>query len=90
MADSNTIRALFDYIQDDLDQELVDNPKYKEITKRYDEKERLLKNSIGKDEFKIFEDFVDIYSELISFEAEENFVKGFSMANKLRDEALMK
>ena len=35
MIDSNTIRALFDYIQDDLDQELVDNPKYKEITKRY-------------------------------------------------------
>ena len=59
--------------------ELVDNPKYKEITKRYDEKERLLKNSIGKDEFRIFEDFVDIYSELISFEAEENFVKGFSL-----------
>ena len=60
MADKNTIRALFDYIQDDLDQELVNNPKYKEITNRCDEKEVLLKKSIGKDEFKVFEDFVDI------------------------------
>ncbi len=66
----------------------LNNTKYKEISKRYDEKENLLKKLIGKDEFEIFEEFVDIYTELIGLEAEENFVKGFSLANSYRDESI--
>ena len=31
---------------------------------------------------------MNIYSELMDFETEEGFVKGFSIANKLRDESL--
>lgn len=88
MQDKKTIRDLYNYIQDELEENIVNNPKYKEISKRYDEKETLLKKLIGKDEFRLFEEFVDIYTELIEFEAEENFVKGFSLANRYRDESI--
>ena len=33
---------------------------------------------------------MNIYSELMDFETEEGFVKGFSMANELRDESIVK
>ncbi len=75
-------------MQDELDEIIVNNPNYKEISKRYNEKETLLKKLIGKDEFKIFEDLVDIYTELIGLEAEKSFVKVFSLANKYRDESI--
>lgn len=88
MSDKKSIRDLYNYLQSELEEEIVNNPKYKEITKRYDEKETLLKKSIKKDDFKIFEEFVDIYTELIVLEAEENFVRGFSLANKYRDESM--
>ena len=88
MQDKKTIRDLYNYVRDELDEIIVNNPKYKEISKRYDEKENLLKKLIGKDEFEIFEEFVDIYTELIGLEAEENFVKGFSLANSYRDESI--
>lgn len=88
MSDKKSIRDLYNYVQDELDEIIVNNPRYKEISKRYNEKENLLKKLIGKDEFTIFEDFVDIYTELIGLEAEENFVKGFSLANKYRDESM--
>lgn len=88
MLDKKTIRDLYNYMQDELDEYIVNSPKYKEISKRYDEKETLLKKMIGKEEFAIFEDFVDIYTELIGLEAEENFVKGFSLANRYRDESM--
>ena len=88
MQDKENIRNLYNYVQDELDEIIVNSPKYKEIFKRYNEKEDLLKKLIGKDKFTIFEDFVDIYTELIGLEAEENFVKGFSLANKYRDESM--
>lgn len=88
MQDKKTIRDLYNYVRDELDEIIVNNPKYKEISKRYNEKENLLKKLIGKDEFEIFEEFVDIYTELIGLEAEENFVKGFSLANSYRDESM--
>lgn len=88
MSDKKSIRDLYNYVQDELDEYIVNSSKYKEISKRYDEKENLLKKMIGKEEFAIFEDFVDIYTELIGLEAEENFVKGFSLANRYRDESI--
>ncbi len=88
MSDKKTIKDLYNYVQDELDEYIVNSSEYKEISKRYDEKENLLKKLLGKDEFAIFEDFVDIYTELIGLEAEESFIKGFSLANKYRDESI--
>lgn len=45
---------------------------------------------IDEKEFDIFRDFIDKYTQQLSIEIEEYFVKGFSIANKLRDESLSK
>ena len=40
------------------------------------------------EEYDLFGDFVDSYTDQMVIEIEEYFVKGFSMANKLRDDSL--
>lgn len=50
--------------------------------------DEILKNSLTKEEYSLYEDIMNIYSELMDFETEEGFMKGFSIANKLRDESL--
>ena len=47
-----------------------------------------MKNSLTKEEYSLYEDIMNIYAELTDFENEESFIKGFSVANRFRDESL--
>ena len=60
----------------------------KEIQNRYDIASEILETSLTKDEFSLHEDVLDLYTELLEFEVEEGFVKGFSLSNQLRDDSL--
>lgn len=86
--DKQTIRELYNILQKKLNDELISTDKYKEISGRCDIADEILKNSLIKEEYSLYEDVMNIYSELMDFETEEGFVKGFSIANKLRDESL--
>ena len=86
--DKQTIKELYNLLQKKLNEELINTDKYKEISGRYDIADEILKNSLTKEEYSLYEDVMNIYSELMDFETEEGFVKGFSIANKLRDESL--
>lgn len=85
-----TIRKIYDYALEDLDKILLNNSKYKKNKEKCNKAEDELKNFIGKDGYKKFENFMDEYLYLVSIENEEFFTQGFSMANKLRDESLIK
>ena len=54
---------------------------------RCNEIEELIRNTIRKEDYELFESFVDVYSEILDLQTEEGFVKGFSLANKLRDDS---
>ena len=86
--DKQTIRKLYNLLQKKLNDEITSTDKYKEIAGRCDIADEILKNSLTKEEYFLYEDVMNIYSELMDFETEEGFVKGFSIANKLRDESL--
>ena len=86
--DKQTIRELYNILQKKLNEELINTDKYKEISGRCDIADEILKNSLTKEEYSLYEDVMNIYSELMDFETGEGFVKGFSIANKLRDESL--
>ena len=86
--DKQTIRELYNILQKKLNEEITSTDKYKEIAGRCDIADEILKNSLTKEEYSLYEDVMNIYSELMDFETEEGFVKGFSIANKLRDESL--
>ena len=86
--DKQTIRDLYNLLQKKLNEEIIRTDKYKEILGRCDIADEILKNSLTREEYSLYEDVMNIYSELMDFETEEGFVKGFSIANKLRDESL--
>lgn len=88
--DKKEINKLYDMIQFKLSDEIIKDDKYKEIQGRCSIANEILQNSLTKDEFSLYEDVMDIYAELMDFETEQGFIKGFSMANKLRDESLEK
>ena len=85
-----TIRKIYNYALEDFDKILLKNPKYNKTRKKCNKVEDELKDFIGKDGYKKFENFMDEYLYLVSIENEEFFAQGFSMANKLRDESLSK
>ena len=84
------IRKLYSFLLPELDKKVAKNQKYKETRKLCDKLEEELKVFIGKDGYRKFENFMDEYIYLASIANEEYFVQGFSKANKLRDESLMR
>ena len=84
---NKTIRKIFDYALEDLDQIVLKNPKYIKNRKICNKLEDELRKFIGKDGYRKFEEFMDAYLALGYIENEEIFVQGFSMANRLRDES---
>ena len=86
--DKQTIRKLYNLLQKKLNDEITSTDKYKEIAGRCDIADEILKNSLTKEEYFLYEDIMNIYSELMDLETEEGFATGFSIANKFRDESL--
>ena len=84
------IRKVYDFLLPEIDKKVAKNQKYKETRKLCDKLEEELKVFIGKDVYRKFENFMDEYIYLSSIANEEYFVQGFSKANKLRDESLMR
>ena len=83
-----TIRKMFLAVEDDFYTSLTDLADYKEINNRRTIAEEILKNSIDKEQFKLFDEVCSLQNELESFYIEEAYVKGFTDANKLRDESI--
>lgn len=84
------IRKLYSFLLPEIDEKVTKNSNYKKTRKLCNELEEELKAFIGKDGYRKFENFMDEYIYLSSIANEEYFVQGFSKANKLRDESLMR
>lgn len=83
MADKQNIRDLYLAIEEDFNMELVKFTSYKEIVKRRNEMEELLNTCLTESEYKLFDEYISIESEMESFEMQQAFIKGFSTAYKL-------
>lgn len=88
MKNKETIRQIYNLIQEDFNREIVSKNEYKNVSKKSDDLLEELRKTITDKEYDILGDFIDSYIELAVIESEEYFVKGFSIANKLRDESL--
>lgn len=84
------IRKLYHLLLDDIDKNIMKSSEYQKQRKISSEKEDKLMEYIGKDGFKLQEEFMNEYIWLNKIAEEEIFVYTFSLVNKLRDEALMK
>ena len=90
MKNKETIRQLYNLIQEDFNRKIVSKNEYKNVSKKSDDLLEELRKTITDKEYDILGDFIDSYTELAVIESEEYFVKGFSIANKLRDESLIR
>ena len=90
MKNKETIRQIYNLIQEDFNSEIVSKREYKNVSKKSDDLLEELRKTITDKEYDILGDFIDSYTELAVIESEEYFVKGFSIANKLRDESLIR
>ena len=88
MKDKREIRHLYNLMQEELSSIISKKYKYKEITEKCNESEELLRKSISKEDYKLFEDFVDNFVQLMDYQAGESFIAGFLKANKYRDESI--
>lgn len=90
MIRNSEISKIYENVIEENDRELIDSLEYQTIRHKIDRNEDKLRELIGKEKFKKYEDFMEDYCELSELCNEFYFIKGFSKANKLRDEALMR
>lgn len=90
MISDSEISKIYENVIEENDRELIDSLEYQTLRHKIDKNEDILKELIGKEKFKKYEDFMEDYCELSELCNEFYFIKGFSKANKLRDEALMR
>lgn len=83
MKNKKSIRELYLTVETGLNDELVLMDSYKEIINRRNEKEELLEEQLTEINFKLFQEYVDIESEMQGLEMEEAFIRGFSIAYQL-------
>ena len=90
MIKESEIGKIYENVIVENDRDLIDSLEYRTIRHKIDRNEDKLKELIGKEKFRKYEEFMEDYCELSELCNEYYFIKGFSKANKLRDEALMK
>lgn len=83
MKNKKSIRELYLSVETELNDNLVLMDSYKEIVNRRNEKEELLEYQLTETNFKLFQEYVDIESEMQGLEMEEAFISGFSIAYQL-------
>lgn len=88
MKDKKTIRKMFLASEDDFYNSLIDSADYKEINNRISIAEEVLINLISHDAFHLFDEVCSLQYEMSAFYVEEAYLKGFSDANKLREESI--
>ena len=81
MKNKKSIRELYRLIQEDFTREITKTDKYKNASEKSYDLYNQVKNTMTDEEYDLFGDFVDSYTDQMVIEIEEYFVKGFSMAN---------
>lgn len=90
MIRDSEISKIYENVIVENDRELIDSPEYQALRHKIDRNEDKLREMIGKEKFRKYEEFMEDHCELSELCNEYYFIKGFSKANKLRDEALMR
>lgn len=83
-----SIEDLYDVMQEKIQ---LETSKDEKVSKLYDELgklDELLKNSIRKEEYKIFDEYISLDAELIDEERKSGFIYGFKLANRYMIESL--
>lgn len=83
-----SIENLYDSMQEEIQRETSNDKKVKKLYDKLGKLDKSLNNTIGKEEYKIFDKYITLDAELINEERKRGFVLGFKLANRLMIESM--
>lgn len=88
LENKKTIRKMFENIMHDLFKEIEILEEYKDCANRLEIAEKTLVDTMDEEQEEMLNEYLNIQFEEMMIQIEEAYVRGFSDANKLRDESL--
>lgn len=82
------VEELYDEMQEKIVLKIDENDEINNLWKELNKLNELLKNSVGKAEYEIFDEYLYKEAELIDAERRQAFAYGFRLANKLMVESM--
>lgn len=82
------IEDLYDNMQDKIVQDICKDSRLDSLWNEINELDELLKKTISKEDYKIFDDYLSKESELIDLERKKAFAYGYNLSNKLMIDSL--
>ena len=82
------IEDLYDNMQDKIARDICEDSRLDNIWAEINEIDELLKNTLSKEDYDIFDDYLSKEAKLIDLERKKAFAYGYNLSNKLMIEAM--
>ena len=82
------IEELYDNMQDKIVQDICKDSRLDNIWAEINEIDELLKNTLSKEDYDIFDDYLSKEAKLIDLERKKTFAYGYNLSNKLMIESM--
>jgi len=82
------IEDLYDNMQDKIVRDICKDSRLDNIWAEINEIDELLKNTLSKEDYDIFDDYLSKEAKLIDLERKKAFAYGYNLSNKLMIEAM--
>lgn len=82
------IEDLYDNMQDKIVRDICKDSRLDNIWAEINEIDELLKNTLSKEDYEIFDDYLFKEAQLIDLERKKAFAYGYNLSNKLMIEAM--
>ena len=77
------VEMLYDNLQEKIVKDICEDDKVNNLWKEINELDELLKNTISKSDYDIFDDYLSKEAELIDLKRRKAFAYGYKLSNKL-------
>lgn len=82
------IEDLYDNLQEKIVKDISEDEKLNSLWKEINELDELLKNTISKEDYEIFAEYLSKEAELIDMERKKAFTYGYKLSNELMIDSL--
>ena len=82
------IEDLYDNMQDKIVRDICKDSRLDNIWAEINEIDELLKNTLSKEDYEIFDDYLSKEAKLIDLERKKAFAYGYNLSNKLMMESM--
>ncbi len=82
------IEDLYDNLQETIVDDIENDDKIETLWNEINEIDELLKNTISKEDYQIFDEYLSKEADLIDLERKKAFAYGYNLSNKLMIEAM--